>query len=655
MVAYNLKKEKSLKEFLLGKEKSILFVHNKESAEQLALFKKNLKEGYCVVIPTSVEAIFVLDELGLPYRIPEDYYNPEEHYNYTKNLEPKIVSLTEEIDQELEKDYFEIKKSGLRLAFYHLYPFVRAYYPLIDVYFKIKKIIQKEKPDKIGLLAEQEDGPETNSETEGWLLWGSNENLFQIVLDVYQINLPVHFFISNKIVRNVFFREDWKNKIGRRFFRGKPRLYYLFKIFKKDWRFALKLFYHQSELAPLFLFNGGYNWDLCDKKLYKKGYYIWGQSDDTLKTWHLKNDKYFQLSENVFQRLDSSFSFRRNFKEEDIDFYPLLKNKIALFLEKVVPASLNAFYKTDRLIKRKKLRGVLFCSSPTAMSKSIARAFQKNNIPIIGWQHGGDVDIKKLSAIILDDLLVCDLFLNWGEGSNENMRMVARQLKLDRKQKNVGSSCLDKLPVSSLKPSQILKKININEPIIVFATTMYFLSNSYNVSYPSWSDNYLYDTQKKIIERLSKLRGTKIIKLHPNLFYALSSLDEYCNSFKEQNILTVRNEIAAPLLFSIADAVIVDFPSTVLLQAVACKKPVFCLTRHLKLENKVRELLAKRVVLAEDPELLMKEVELFIQSGKYKADLQNNEFLESFGTLPDRHAAERAAAAVDELVKNFPK
>ncbi|MFA5878125.1 MAG: hypothetical protein WC845_02040 [Candidatus Staskawiczbacteria bacterium] len=660
MVTYNLKTEKNLEEFLLKKEKSVLFVHNKESADYLVRFKRSIEKGDCVVIPTSVEVLFVLNKVGLPYQVPESYYTLEEHYNYIKNLEPKVINLAAEIDRELENNYPEIKQSGLKLAFYHLYPFVRSYYPLVDAYFKIKKIIQKEKPDKIGMLIGQKKDSKIDSEIEGWLLQNPKENLFEKVFGAYQINLPIYLFSSNEINRSLedtFSRKNWKNNIGRKFFRSKPWLFRFFKVFKKDWLLALKLLYYQSKLTPLFLFNGGYNWDLCDKELYRKGYYIWGQSDDTLRSWYLKSDRCFKLSGSILQRLNNLFSFRKNFQEENIDFYPLIKNKLVLFLEKVVPASLNAFFKTADLIKKKKIKGVLFCSSATAISKSIARAAQNNNIPVIGWQHGGDIDIKKLSAIVLNDLLVCDLFLNWGEGSNENMREVSKQLKLDRKQKNIGSASLDELiSMSALDSLKVLKKIgvkSITRPIIVYATNMYYLSNNYNVSYPSWSDNYIYDTQKKIIERLALLAGTKIIKLHPNLFYSVPSLDEYCNSFKRQNVWSTRNKVTASLLFSIADVVVVDFPSTVLLQSMACKKPTFCLTRHLKIEDKISESLIKRVVLSEDPELLMKEVECFLKSGKYKADLENTEFLEKFGTLMDCRSAERAVAAVDELVISY--
>lgn len=659
MVTHIFKTETNIREFLSQKGKIIFFVHNKKSVEQLAPFKKIINGGRCLIVPTSVEVLFDLDRLNLPYRIPEDYYAPEEIVKYTENLETEIMDWAGKIDDELEITYPEIKKSGLKIAFYNLYSFIRVRYPLIDAYFKIEKILQEEKPDRVCLMTGERKEHRTNSAFKGWLLREPDENIFFEVFSVYKTNLPIHLFafgepdISSK---NIPFYISLKNKI-KIWVKKRPNLYYFIKNFKKDRRLTAKIFFSRSKLMPLLLLNAGYNWEECHAELYKKGYYIWGETNDNLENWFCGNGKIVASSENILNKLENDIDFREAFREYNIDFYPILKDKITIFLREIVPASFKAYKRTMELIQKKKIKGVLFSVNPTAISKSIAYAATQNGVPVIGWQHGGDVDIKRLSVITFNDLLICDLFLNWGEGANENMRVAAKQLKLERKQKNIGSSSLDKL-ISAPAPDcpEILKKIgikNIARPIIVYATTMYHLSNTYNGFYPPASDNYLYRTQKKIIERLALLGGNKIVKLHPNGFYALSVLDDYCNSFRKQGICAIRNEVTAPLLFSVADIIIIDQPSTTVPQALVYGKPTFCLTRHLRPSDRAEELLKKRVVLAKNPEALMEEVKLFIESGKYKADINNNEFLENFGTMPDGKAAERAVFAVDGLIKNF--
>ena len=644
-----------LMEFLESGKKTVLFLHNKESVQKIIPCLKSIHEKKVIIIPTSPEPLFSLDALKIPYQIPEHYYTLDEYYNYTKDIESKIITVAKEIDNILYELYPKIKQSGLKPAFYSVYSLVRIYSPLLESYFKIEQIIKKEKPDQIGLISTEQENVYTTMSLEGLLLWGAKENIFKKVLEIYQSNLTIRFFAAGNYgsLPDNFLRDYWRDKL-KNWFLTKPRLLYFLKTVKKDTWMALLIFFSKMRLKPLLLLNGGYNWDLCNKELYKKGYYVWGQINDNLENWRQKEQINPKLFKKIFSRLEESDSFRKSFKEKNIDFYPLLKDKIGLFFKAIVPASLFAWHRTSELIKKKQLKGVLFSINPTAVSKSIARAAQQSGIPVIGWQHG-DTNYKPTPSVVLNDLLVCDLFLSWGEGASRNRREVARELTLERNQKNVGSASLDRL-ASLPAPDcfKVLKKIgikHISRPIIVYATTMYYLSNTYNFAYPPWSDNNIYSTQKKIIKQLAALKGTKIIKLHPTPFYALPVLDEYCQSFAQQNVWTVRNAIDASSLFSVADAIIIDAPSTTLLQAIACKKPVFCITKHLKLGNKTEALLAKRVVLSENPEELMKEVEYFIESKKYKADIDNDEFLKSFGTVPDGRASQRAATAVDELIK----
>ena len=647
--------EQDLVEFLESGKKTVLFLHNTQSVQKITGCLKSIHEKKIIIIPTSPEPLFVLDALKIPYQIPENYYTPGEYWNYTNGVESKIITVAKKIDKVLRKLYPKIKKSGLEPAFYSVYSFVRIYSPLLDSYFKIEKIIKKEKPDQIGLISNDQENVYTTTSLEGLLLWGAKENIFKKVLAIYQSDLGIRFFAAGNdgSGNGNFFREYWQARF-KKWFLTKTQLYYFLKTFKGNARTALLILFNRFKLKPLLLLNGGYNWDLSNEELYKKGYYVSLQLNDNLENWYQEEYIDPKLYDSILSQLEKSFSFRKNFREEHIDFYPLLKDKMNLFFKKVVPASLSAWRKTFQLIEKKRLQGLLFSINPTAVSKSISLAAKQSGIPVIGWQHG-DLNYKPTPSIALNDLVMCDLFLSWGKGASQNRQEAVRALQLETKQKNVGSASLDKLASLTAKgPFKILKKVgikHISRPIIVYATTMYYLSNSYNFAYPPWSDNHIFATQKNIIEQLAKLKGIKIIKLHPTPFYALSVQDEYCQSFGQQNVWTVRNAIDASSLFSIADAIIIDAPSTTLLQAIACKKPIFCLTKHLGLAKKAKELLAKRVVVSENPQQLTREVKYFIESKKYKADIDNGEFLESFGTMADGASAKRAAQAVDELIK----
>lgn len=627
-----LSDEQGLREFFTSGKKSVFFLHDKESVQKIAphIYTQ------CVLIPTSPEALFALDALKISYRIPEEYYDDREYTEYFKKEESKIFTLVKTIDTLLQEEYPAIKVSGLLPAFYNSYSFVRIFNPLSDAYFKIGRILEKESPQQVGLMFNLEENVAVNSSLEGWLLWGSREHIFKKVIGNYEASAPIHMFSFEKrhplpVHRPGSGLASWLQK--------NPRAYYLSKLFKKDGVVALKNIISSLYLKPLLLLNNGYDWEMCHGEFKKRGYYIWGQIGDALDLWRHEDPSAFAIAQKILGKLES----------EDVDYFPLVKEKLGLFLEKIVPACISAHESAVALIRKKKIRALLFSINPTAISKSIAHAATNAGVPVIGWQHG-DMNYRAMNSIILNDFFSADFFLDWGRGSYENKKEALDDMGMERKAKVIGSASLDTLISSPPKSSLDSLGINNKKPVIVYATSMYYLSNAYSIAYFQYSDNLLYRAQRTIIGGLADVYGSKIIKLHPNSFYSTPALQEYCNSFKDKNVMTVRHQASASSLFSAADIIIIDMPTTTLLQAVTTKKPIFCLTSLLHISQKARELLAKRAVVSETPEELMEAVKKYITSGGYEADVNNTEFLESFGTLPNGKSAERAVEAVNSLI-----
>jgi len=81
------------------------------------------------------------------------------------------------------------------------------------------------------------------------------------------------------------------------------------------------------------------------------------------------------------------------------------------------------------------------------------------------------------------------------------------------------------------------------------------------------------------------------------------------------------------------------------------QKPVFVLTQFLKLCNEAETLLRKRAICCPNVELLIKELTAYAESGLYKADVTNQEYLSSYGTfLNDGKSAERGVETVIEII-----
>jgi len=646
-----LRDETDIEVFLRSKGKSVVFVHTQGAVEELKEYKELL--GDCVVIPTSPEANFVLDELNISYRIPEDYYSEEENYAYTSGLKGNIFGIVDSLDRELSSRFMEIRDNGLELARYSLNNFVVSYTVLANTCFKIDKIVNAEKPVRVGYFGAGNARSHTAPFISEGFLWDPQVNIFEKLLPLYGKRRGVsvkRISTSGRSEAIPAGPQVIPPEPIRTWIRKNPRLYYLSDRFRAEGASgALRLLGRQLRSKPLALLYSGYGWDLSHDALYEKGYAIWGQINSDIGDVHQGNGGKY---EKVLDVLYDSAPFREYFKEGGIDLYPLLEGRIRYFLSNIVPASLRAYERASHIFRRKKFYGALNAVKSTSIAKSIAKAAQDASVPVIGWQHG-DLNYRPIYSFVFDDLLVTDFFLNWGESNNKLMTDMAQEIGLRTKQMPVGSASLDNIRCSAGRNLRegVLSSLGLEDRgnVIVYATTMYYLSHAANFNKVPWSDNHIYEGQKTILDNLEMIKATKIAKLHPTLVYIVSQLDTYC---RERGVMPVRYEYSAQDLFPIADAIIVDMPSTTLLEAVATKAAVFCLTRNTGITEEAEELLRKRAVCASDAKVLMDKVEEFSRSGRYEADVSNDEFLEAYGTFLDCKASERAAEAVDDAINS---
>ena len=115
----------------------------------------------------------------------------------------------------------------------------------------------------------------------------------------------------------------------------------------------------------------------------------------------------------------------------------------------------------------------------------------------------------------------------------------------------------------------------------------------------------------------------------------------------------IRNERTFPDLALHAGVVILDCPSTTLLQAVAAKKPVFALTRHANLTEKAMSALKKRAYCTEDLGEFVSLIERYFREDPDLAhpDLTAKEFLEQYGIFrADGQVAGRVISTLKSLL-----
>ena len=107
-------------------------------------------------------------------------------------------------------------------------------------------------------------------------------------------------------------------------------------------------------------------------------------------------------------------------------------------------------------------------------------------------------------------------------------------------------------------------------------------------------------------------------------------------------------------LLPLTDIVVIDMPSTTLLQALTTTKPIFAYMGHIKFDTKSSQLLENRVVCQEKLEDFSYELDNYLYNGNYSKDLANNDFLQLFGTTRDcNFVAQQATKKLRQIIDTY--
>jgi hypothetical protein len=113
---------------------------------------------------------------------------------------------------------------------------------------------------------------------------------------------------------------------------------------------------------------------------------------------------------------------------------------------------------------------------------------------------------------------------------------------------------------------------------------------------------------------------------------------------KHTNIKVFKTEVSFCDLLDKSEIIILDGPSTVLLEAIAARKTIFVLLSFIKITDDAKELLKKRAFCSESISELLTQVQKYLNRDTMDQvpDLDNTEFLEYYGIhhderpIPDR-------------------
>jgi len=416
------------------------------------------------------------------------------------------------------------------------------------------------------------------------------------------------------------------------------------KMFKKSNLDFIKS-YLRLPKEHIILENYSSSWLETCKLLLQRGYKIHPIKDYTsrLKNWERKN---ISLENELHKALLTSRLFHWE-KTNWIDFlFPLIRHLSSLTnpLRKVAQ-------EVESKIRKQKIKCVLTIGAHRAHKYALIQGAKIAGAKVITFQHGG-FGLSGGPFMGYDDVDISDYHICPGPGD----------VKLHKKFNSThGIRCK---PLGFTNAKSIVKNISteeINQKItspkkkqtLLYLTSHYCLSGGTLLEFDSpWIDNLIYKNQKAIVSGLKKLIKNLpqleiILKLHP--INAQFNIPEMGKGYANKRFSIVHQNPDIQCLLRKADIILVDTPSTTLIQSVTTQKPIFVLNSHLKLYPEPKNLLEQRAVVKDDPNELIQALEDYFLNSFYPANINNTDFIRSFSDpFGDGRLFERMADLVVE-------
>ena len=232
-------------------------------------------------------------------------------------------------------------------------------------------------------------------------------------------------------------------------------------------------------------------------------------------------------------------------------------------------------------------------------------------IPVLTWQHGemgSYIDIFQESI----ETRYSNIYFCYGDGVAERYSGLISK-----------SALKEVVPVGNLSK----KCLSYKSEYILYATGKW--TGVVSPFFENFdTDSKLFITQVKIIEFLDNLVNVR------SIFKASNQPNQNLVLFK-CNLVEVNYNSPFTELVANASLIILDTPTTTLIEAVSTDKPIFVISGLMPGKwNNVRfiELLKKRALVFESADDLLRALDLFLNFNIYDADVNNREFYHHYAS-----------------------
>jgi len=611
-------------------------IYLSETASSVRSFLQRPAKDKVRWIALSPEAMAELDKEKIKYHIPEDFYSENELWQAgIKSAEAQKRAIGA-LDELAAKSWDGLAKRGSKLYTNYSYPINVIFDTVFLRAFQLQAIFKALHPDEVYFHI---------SEILPFYWRGigfdRRELLYSRILNEC-FALPGVRLIGLDQESRVLPAVEGKNGRLKAFkFLIDKRIPALYEIRKKGIGHFLKRKFSRGKTIGIL--GSEYEWQECEDYFLKHKF--------IMRQVGISFSEKGDFTENPLLKDKLSGAVGTIMAFNGIDLSPLLMPRLEYIFQQGKDICIDVFDRAERFINRFNPKALLFSVLAAPEYKSAISAFSKRGIPIFSKSHGAAGAFETTKTILDNELMYADYFLANGEEVINAYRVWAGEyFNKGLKAISTGSVKLQRLQCARRPlPNRLTawikeKKMSGSRKVCLYATTNYLDNALFNMFYPPYSDRNLFRTQQEIIGFFSGRKDVLLVwKLHPNRFHRRPpNIEDGAG-----NIFVLRDEAQFTDLLGISDLVLIDSPATACLQAATTKLPIFLVMKHIKYSAAARRLLEKRAVCADGPQELLRGIDFFLNTGQYSADINDNAFLEAFGTGKDiADPAEATAGAV---------
>jgi hypothetical protein len=592
-------------------------------------------------------AMASLDSMGLDYKIPEDFYQAGDLADFCDDTHKLVRRLCEFLDLRLPDHSPAIKSLGLPVFRFNIFALLVLFDGVRSRIFQLAKIFAAY-PDYTIQIHKSETCESratdlffSNKDT----LWGRVASLkgWQVSLELLSDLDPNERTTTRSVAPTA--RQKVKRLISKSpFLTSAARL-----SSQRNYHGLWNLFARTR--ATVLVINEPYEWAHILPRLSKEGLKILFVSEGHFSDGNNESGEELRPG---FKLLESDPSFQRYFEFGGVDYYPLLKDRLAWIWHASPGLFEDVSRKVSELKERHNISALLRCSSAPGTDHAINESARRFGIPVLVWQHGAVSCYRKITQFRdYADLMTSDYTFVFGKDVAAAYGQTGREFPA--RVIAVGAPSLDAIAnskeYSAARPRQSGPAGGRKR--LLYATSNYMQNHWYYGWPPPQSDRKFFQDQLCIVNylRTASEQGLvdAIVKLHPAPEYLDPPWVSDLNTTDALRV--VKGEESFDDLLKRSDVVVLDFPSTTLLKSLATASPVFVLTGHCLFNAEAQAMLGKRAVAVGKADELVSALRSFFADGSYPANVKDQSFLKGYGThLNDGKSGARALEILSDIL-----